>query len=119
LVAVGFAWALWQMLAVENLLFCLIGFGLALWSLNAVGKRVVVSTKGICVVQHYRLTRCVDYRQLVNVAEEGRINPVITLVYHPAQDDGLLDLDAAASMELPAVRSQAELLSLLQARTPQ
>ena len=118
LVVIGFAWELWRGFSVEYLLFCLIGLGLVIWSLDALGRRVHLTTKGICVERPLRPSRCVDFRQLITVAEEGRINPVITLVYHPALADGLLDLDAAASLELPAVRAQAELFAVLQEKTP-
>lgn len=118
LVMVGFAWELGRAFTVEGLFFCLVGIGLLLWSLAALGKRVRLTNTGLCVEQPFQRPRCVEFRQLLTVNEEGRFNPVITLVYHPALANGLLDLDAAVSVELPALRAQNELLTVLQERQP-
>lgn len=113
-----FAWEMVRAFSLGNLFFCLLCLGLGLWNLGLVGSRVEVETSGLCVVRLGRGRQCVEFRQLVSVSESGRLNPVITLVYHPSLSSGLLDLDAVQSLVLPAVRAQADLLAHLQARMP-
>ena len=61
----------------------------------------------------------VQFRQLAEVSEEGRLQRVILLLYHPLCADGLVDLDDLHSLALPALEEQTDLLEILQARTPQ
>jgi hypothetical protein len=60
----------------------------------------------------------VQFRQLVEVSEEGRFQRVIVLLYHPLRSQGLVELDDLRSLALPALEAQTDLLELLQTRTP-
>lgn len=58
----------------------------------------------------------IEYRQLVSVSQDGRLFDVIVLIYHPLREDGLLDLDAVRSCNLPAVVDQDVLYDYLKER---
>ncbi|RIK33342.1 MAG: hypothetical protein DCC55_35145 [Chloroflexi bacterium] len=113
-----FGWELWRQVTVGNLLFLGVSLGLLGWGVNAYWSRVELAPNQVCVQTPLRRRRCVEFRQLATVVEAGRVNPVIALVYYPVLDNGLLDLDTPASLVLPAVRGQAELLTELEAKTP-
>jgi hypothetical protein len=113
-----FAWELWQGATLGAALFLAVGGGLALWAGNALLTRLELTANALCVYSGWRGVRCVEFRQLAGVTEEGRFNPVIVLLYHPQLPTGLLDLDQVQTLLLPAVRNQAALLAQLQARHP-
>jgi hypothetical protein len=118
LLAAGMGWDLAQALSPGALLFLAVSLGIAAWSILAMCSRVEVAPASICLVTLLHGCRCVDFRQLSSVTEDGRVNPVITIIYHPQLENGLLDLDHVDTMHLPAVTDQAELLAHLQARMP-
>jgi hypothetical protein len=113
-----FGWELWRQVTMGNLLFLGVSLGVLLWAANAFWSRVELAPNQICLRTPLRGPRCVEFRQLASVMEAGRVNPVIALIYYPALDNGLLDLDRPASLVLPAVREQAQLLTVLEAKTP-
>ena len=49
------------------------------------------------------------------MSEEGRLQRVILLLYHPLCADGQMDLDDLHSLALPALEEQTDLLEILQA----
>src|SRR5687767_7377374 len=91
--AVLFAWDLLRTITPGAMLFFAISLGIALWSVHAMLRQVELTPTSICVTTPFRAPQCVEFRQLVSVSENGRLNPVITLVYHPQLANGLLDLD--------------------------
>jgi hypothetical protein len=113
-----FGWELWRQVSVGNLLFFGVSLGILGWGVNAYWSRVELAPNGVCVRSPLRGRHCVEFRQLANVVEAGRITPVIALIYYPALDNGLLDLEKPTSLVLPAVQEQAHLLTLLEAKTP-
>ena len=113
-----FGWSLTQRFSLDSLFFFVISLGLVAWSCYAMLSRVETTTDGIILVTPLQLNRRVEFRQLISVSENGRFNPVLTLLYHPRRADGLLDLDDAHSLILPAVDEQAALLEILEARLP-
>jgi hypothetical protein len=114
-----FAWELWRGANLGAALFLAVGGGLVLWAGNALLTRLELTANALCVYAWGRGVRCVEFRQLAGLAEEGRFNSVIVLFYHPQLSSGLLDLDEIKTLLLPAVRNQATLLAQLQARHPQ
>jgi hypothetical protein len=118
LLSTVFAWEVARGLTLGALLFLAISLGIVLWSLHALFSQVQVTAQQVCVAAPLQGQRCVEFRQLLSVSENGRLNPVITLVYHPQRGDGLLDLAHAQSLTLPAVRDQEELLVQLQTKVP-
>jgi hypothetical protein len=113
-----FSWEVWRQVTIGNLLFWGISLGVLVWGANAFWSRVELASNQICLRAPLRGRRCVEFRQLASVMEAGRVNPVIALIYYPALDNGLLDLERPASLVLPAVREQAQLLTLLETKIP-
>jgi hypothetical protein len=60
----------------------------------------------------------VNFRQLFGVSQEGRLLPVLVLLYYPTLSSGLFDLTDARTLRLPLLLAQAELLAHLQTRLP-
>jgi len=118
LLVVALGWDLLRNPMPGTLFFFCVSVGLALWSGLTTLQRVELTENSICLSAPLRPQRCVAFRQLISVTEEGRVNPTLTVLYHPQQANGLLDLESAQSLFLPAVQNQEELLAHLQARVP-
>ena len=118
LLAVALGWGLTRRFALDALFFFALSLALIAWSLYAMLSRVEITADRIILLTPLRANRQVEFRQLISVSENGRFNPVLTLLYHPRRADNLLDLDDAHSLILPAVHEQATLLALLEARSP-
>lgn len=112
-------WLLWRRLELGSLLFLIFAAGLLVFALRSIFSRVEVDARGLTLVRPLSPPLSVQFRQLVEVSEEGRFQRVLLLLYHPLRPDGLLDLDDLRSVALPALDDQPELIELLQARTPQ
>jgi len=108
----------WQGATLGALPFLAISLGVAAWSGLALATRVEVTPTSLTVYAPLRKPRTIEFRQLIMVAQSGRLLQVISLLYYPRQEEGLLTLDTVASLHLPALREQAELLAKLQASTP-
>lgn len=118
LLAAVFAWELVQNFTLATALFCVTALGLALWNGQAALNRVVVADQGLTIHTPLSQVQQMDFRQLVSVSAEGRLTPALTLIYHPQQPDGLLDLDAIRALHLPTLLDQEELQAQLQAKVP-
>jgi hypothetical protein len=114
----GFAWNLTRTFSLETLFFFVLSLAVVGWSVLAMRSYVEVSADNLVLFAPLQTSRAVRFRQLISVSENGRFNPVITIIYHPARADGLLDLDNTHSLILPALSEQQELLELLEARLP-
>lgn len=60
----------------------------------------------------------IAFRQLISVERAGRLLPVLTLLYHPIQANGLVDIDQIAQVTLPMVANGDELQERLEAVVP-
>ena len=60
----------------------------------------------------------IAFRQLIRVDRAGRILPALTLLYHPLQPNGLVDMDRVTYVTLPMVTNQNMLQEYLEAVTP-
>lgn len=118
LFAASFGWNLTRRFAVETLFFFGLSLALLVWAVIAMLSHVDITADSIILVSPWRTSRQVGFRQLISVSENGRFNLVLTLVYHPRRADGLLDLDNAHSLILPAVTEQQELFERLEASLP-
>jgi len=118
LLAGAFGWNLAQHFSRDLLFFFVISLGLVAWSFYGMVSRVEMTADRLVLMTPWRANRSVEFRQLISVSENGRFNPVLTLLYHPRQADGLLELDDVHSLILPAVNEQAALLEILEARLP-
>ncbi len=114
----GFAWNLIRLFALETLFFLVLSLAVVVWSVLAMLNYVEVGADTIVLFAPLQASRPVRFRQLISVSENGRFNPVITLIYHPQRADGLLDLDRVQSLILPALTEQQELLDRLEASVP-
>lgn len=113
-----FAYDLTQGLEVGGILFLTISIGIVLWSVDAAMSVVNVDEHHIIVKRPFRVAKTLQYGQILSVSEEGRLQQIVVITYHPRRADGLLDLDGAQSLTLPAVQRQHTLLESLQDRTP-
>jgi hypothetical protein len=111
-------WLLWRRLELGSVLFLLFAGGLLFFALRSLFSRVVVSDHALTLHRPLSAPANVQFRQLVEVSEEGRFQRVLLLLYHPLRADGLVDLDDLHSLALPALEEQPELLELLLGRVP-
>ncbi|NJN84028.1 MAG: hypothetical protein HC802_18295 [Caldilineaceae bacterium] len=118
LLAALFGWSLQSSRDVAALLFCIACLAMAIWFGREMLSRVSVTENAVQVKAPLGQLQSVDFRQLLSVSEEGRLTRVITLLYHPKREDGLLDLDDVHSLHLPALEDQWELLELLETKAP-
>jgi len=100
------------------LLFLGLAAVLLFFALRGIGSRVEADAAGITVQRPLAQPLRIQYRQVAQVTEEGRVQRVLVLLYYPLGEDGLLDLQALRSLALPALEEQSELLAVLQAKTP-
>lgn len=114
LIAAISVWQLRSGLDTASLLFAALSLGVGLWQLRATVTLVRLSADRVIV--HAPLDRHeIEFRQLLSVAQEGRVNPTILLIYHPYQGTGgLLDLDDVETVALPGVQNQTHLLDVLE-----
>jgi len=114
-----FGRSLFQELASDTALFTLISLGIALWSARDIWRYVEFTTRSVIFHRGFGTSpNEVDLRQMSSISEEGRMGRSITLLYHPKQPDGLLDLDTVNSLIFPQLRDQEELYSKLEAAIP-
>ena len=117
-IAALFAWDLIQGVEAGSVLFFAVSLGLLAWSVRAALTRVSLTPDQLIVKGPLSRTRQVDYGQIVSVTEEGRTGKSIVVVYHPRSAEGLVDLDRAQTVDLPAVQNQDALYALLVERAP-
>lgn len=111
----------WQLLGRADLgllLFFGVALGLLFFALRGIGSRVEVDALGLTLFRPLSPPLRILYRQIVQVTEEGRFQRVLVILYYPLAADALIDLDGVRSQALPALDDQAELLDLLQTKTP-
>jgi hypothetical protein len=115
---VALVWLLLQRLELAGVLFLFFAAGLLFVGVRSLLSHVEVDEHSLTLVRPLARPLQVQFRQLAGVSEEGRLQRVILLLYHPLQPDGLVDLDDLHSLALPALEEQLDLLETLQARTP-
>jgi hypothetical protein len=115
---VALLWLLLLRLELASVLFLLFAAGLLFFAVRSLFSSVEVDEHGLTLVRPLSQPLQVQFRQLAEVSEEGRLQRVILLLYHPLRPDGLVDLDDLHSLALPALEEQSDLLETLQARTP-
>jgi hypothetical protein len=111
-------WLSLRRLELAGLLFLLFAIWLLFFAVRSLFSRVEVDEHGLTLVRPLAQPLQVQFRQLAEVSEEGRLQRVILLLYHPLCADGLVDLDDLHSLALPALEEQTDLLEILQTRTP-
>lgn len=116
--ALALGWMLLRRFDWGAVIFLAFAAGLVIVALSSLFSRVEVEEQGIRLYRPLLPAVAIGFRQLSEVTEEGRLQRVILILYHPLRDDGLVELDDLRSQALPALEEQAELLELLQAKTP-
>ena len=136
--------SLWEMITTGALLFLAIAIVAILWFISALGTRVHLSPTEMTIqmplrfpllpplcdqlqsaqlhatgVMNRRTTCTIDYRQLYSIDESGRFLTVLTILYHPSEPDGLLDLTQIATVTLPLMGNQQTLRQRLEAALSQ
>lgn len=112
-------WSMVQNFSREGLFFGLIMLVITLWFGRLISNQVTLDERGLTLFAPLRRPQRVDFGQLLSVSESGRLFVVLTLLYHPRQPTGLLDLETVHSLTLPALTAQDQLLATLTAQIPQ
>jgi hypothetical protein len=118
LLALLFAWQLFNRWDWGALLFLAVALWSALRCLKLMSSKIELTTDRLRILAMGEPAREVEYRQLSSLYEEGRGLKAILLLYHPRLESGLFDLDQELSVVLPAVNRHEELLAALKAQVP-
>jgi len=113
------AWSVVQNFSREGIFFLLVMLAITGWFGRMIGQQVVLDERGLTWTAPLRRSRRIDFGQLLGVGESGRFLLVLTLLYHPRQPTGLLDLEAVHSITLPTMAAQDQLLTMLRDQIPQ
>ena len=113
-----FAWSLLQAPEMPSYLFLATSLGVLGWSVRMALTTVSLTPSQLIVRIPLARPHNVEFGQILSVTEEGRIGKSIVVAYHPRTEDGLLDLDSARAVVLPAVKDQETLLEQLIERAP-
>ncbi len=114
-----FVWDLRDGVEVGALLFLSVCVGLCAWTSYMSLFALTVEETRFALHAPFAQDKIVDFGQIIDVFEEGRTLQTVVVNYHPRENSGLLDLDSAVSLNLPAMQNQEQLFSLLQEKTPQ
>ena len=107
LCALALGWMLLRRFEWGGLIFLAFAAGLMVIAISGLLSRVEVIDHGIRVVRPLLPPLDIGFRQLSEVTEEGRLQRVILVLYHPLRHDGLVDTDDLRSQALPALEEQA------------
>jgi hypothetical protein len=118
LLALSFAWQLYNLWDWGALLFLGVGLWTAFRCLKFMSSKVEVLDDRVRLSTVGEKTQEVEFRQLSDVYEEGRGLKSILLLFHPRLDTGLLDLDKEQTLTLPPVNKHEELLAALEEKVP-
>jgi hypothetical protein len=106
----GFTWAV--------IVFALVALLGSAWALWMATTSVEVSDEGLRLKRLVG-TQMVNWQQMISVTAQGRFIRVLTVLYYPRSENGLVDTDAVRSLLMPSVKNQGELLAVLEARVEQ
>jgi hypothetical protein len=113
-----FAWELVRSVEAGSVLFFAVSVGLLLWSARTAWTKIFLAPDRLIVAPPLAKPRDIQNGQILSVSEEGRMNKSIVVAYHPRTRDGMLDLERAQTIVLPAVQEQESLYEQLLARIP-
>ena len=102
----------------DGRIFFVISLGIVIWAIWTLFSRVELRKESITVRNPLGKRTTVEFRQVVNAIESGRMGNSISLLYHPIGEDGLIDLEDADTLFLPKVQNQSELLQHFRERIP-
>jgi len=105
-------------LANDGIIFFVISLGILIWSIWTLFSRVELRNESVSVRNPLGKRKTVEFRQVVNAIESGRMGNSISVLYHPADENGLINMDNADTLFLPKVANQSELLQYFRERIP-
>lgn len=111
-------WSLIATITLEEFFFFILSATISLWFSNALFSQVRLDERTLALQTPLSGIQRVEFRQMVSATESGRFLHSLSLLYHPRQADGLLDLDHVQHLLLPAVVDQEKLLTAIEARIP-
>jgi len=114
LVGLLFAWELGQGFAWPALFFFVIALVFSLTNLRSATSQLEVLPSGLAFYRRFVAPLHIEFRQIVTVAEEGRMTKGISVIYYPLDENGLIDLDDPRSLFLPGMDRQDQLLEIVQ-----
>jgi hypothetical protein len=101
------------------LFFFIVTLSITLWYAREMFSVVSLTPSSLSVTRRPGQTRCVEFRQMVSVSEGGRLGGrSVTVIFHPLEANGLVDLAGADSLIIPEVDDHDGLLAALEARVP-
>ena len=99
----------------DEVFFALIGGIGGLWALWMATTRVYVSNQGL-IVRRFTAVYQVDYRQILSASIEGRFLGVVSVIFHPRLESGIIDTEQVGSILIPSLVDQGLLIEQLEAR---
>jgi hypothetical protein len=96
---------------VELLLFAALALACGLWALRQAATVVAIEGQAIAVRRPLEPAQRVEFRQILDVGEAGRLFRIASVLYHPRGAGGRIDTDAVRTLALPALREQAAFLA--------
>lgn len=113
-----FGWDLLHGVEAGAVLFFVVCLGILIWAVRIMFTKVYLAADRLIVATPLSQQKEVEFRQILSVTEEGRGGKAIVVVYHPRVENGLLDLDRAKTVSLPAVENQDALYEDLVQKAP-
>jgi hypothetical protein len=80
--------------------------------------RLELTPAGITLYEPLRQPQHIDFRQIADFHESGRLVMGISMVYYPIGSGGLVEMDAPQSLFIPALEKQAEVIHVLNQSVP-
>ena len=99
----------------DEAIFALIGAIGGVWALWMSTTRVYVSNQGL-IVRRFTAAYQIDYQQILSASIEGRFLGVVSVVFHPRLDNGLIDTDQAGSILIPSLVDQGQFIEQIEER---
>lgn len=99
----------------DEAIFALIGAIGGVWALWMATTRVYVSNQGL-IVRRFTAAYQIDYQQILSASIEGRFLGVVSVVFHPRLDNGLIDTDQAGSILIPSLVDQGQFIEQIEER---
>lgn len=102
----------------DSLLFFGAATLFSFYNLRCMLVRLEFTPAGITLYEPLRQPQHIDFRQIADVHESGRVVMGIGMVYYPIGENGMVDMDAPRSLFIPALERQAEVLHVLNQSMP-
>lgn len=99
----------------DEAIFALIGAIGGVWALWMATTRVYVSNQGL-IVRRFTAAYQIDYQQILSASIEGRFLGVVSVVFHPRLDNGLIDTDQVGSILIPSLVDQGQFIEQIEER---